>query len=292
LYERRIEAVSERRTSMTEVSLEQNMTAARHEHLVPGREIHMQDMRGYRFCEVGLISGTSQDNAIVNIWNTTGACSPTPEQFDALDADAIARENEAQRAWLNPVRRWMFDRLDVREAGDDRTFGDITGTWMGVAGEATMMQAAVQGSYNPGYMYRSDTFTFSRGSEVYLLPAGQPAQRLPGLGCRQGIQPAMPRRLAVVGPRGANMSTRHTPPGGLGSVGFLVMRCGLATTFLWVGALKFKDYEVQNAEVLVTASPLTSRLREKLGAQKFGRLDRGADPGRRRALSRPERALA
>jgi uncharacterized membrane protein YkgB len=37
-------------------------------------------------------------------------------------------------------------------------------------------------------------------------------------------------------------------------------------------ALQFKDCEVENAEVLVTASPLTSRLREKLGAQKLGRL--------------------
>ena len=48
------------------------------------------------------------------------------------------------------------------------------------------------------------------------------------------------------------------------------MRCGLATVFLWVGALKFTDYEVQNAEVLVTASPLTSRLRRNLGARKLG----------------------
>ena len=68
------------------------------------------------------------------------------------------------------------------------------------------------------------------------------------------------------------MGTRHTPASGLASVGFSVMRCGLATTFLWAGALKFKDYEVQNAEPLVTASPLTSRLREKLGAQKLARL--------------------
>jgi uncharacterized membrane protein YkgB len=50
------------------------------------------------------------------------------------------------------------------------------------------------------------------------------------------------------------------------------MRCGLATAFLWIGALKFTDYEVQNAEPLVTASPLTSRLRAKLGAQKLARL--------------------
>ena len=156
---------------MTEASLEQNMAAARREHLVPGREIHMQDMRGYRFCEVGLITGTSQDTAIANIWNTTGACDPAPEQFDALDADTIARENGALRAWLNPVRSWMFDRLDVWEAGDDKTFGGITGTWMGAADAATMMQATVQGSYYPGYIYRNDTFTFNQGSAVYVLDA-------------------------------------------------------------------------------------------------------------------------
>ena len=44
------------------------------------------------------------------------------------------------------------------------------------------------------------------------------------------------------------------------------------TTFLWVGVLKFTDYEIRNAEVLVTASPLTSRLRQKLGARNLGRL--------------------
>ena len=158
---------------MTEASLEQSMTAARQEHLVPGREIHMQDMRGYRFCEVGLITGASQDNAIANIWNTTGTCDPTPEQFDALDAATIARDNEALGAWLNPVRHWMFDQLDVREAGDDRTFGGITGTWIGVVDAAPLTQAMVQGSYDPGYISRNNTFTFTfnSGSEVYLLVA-------------------------------------------------------------------------------------------------------------------------
>ncbi len=68
------------------------------------------------------------------------------------------------------------------------------------------------------------------------------------------------------------MGTRRAPVSGLASVGFTVTRCGLATTLLWIGALKFKDYEVENAEVLVTASPLTSRLRAKLGAQKLARL--------------------
>jgi uncharacterized membrane protein YkgB len=68
------------------------------------------------------------------------------------------------------------------------------------------------------------------------------------------------------------MNTRHTPFNGLASVGLSITRYGLATCYLWVGALKFKEYEVKNAEPLVTASPLTSRLREKLGAQKLARL--------------------
>ena len=156
---------------MTEASLEQSMTAARTEHLVRGREIHLQGMRGYRYCEVGLITGTNQDNAIANIWNTTGACDPTPEQFDSLDADAIARENGALRAWLSPVRQWMFDRLDVREAGDDKAFGDITGTWIGVVGADTVTQAVDEVSYEPAFAYSNNTFTFSSGSEVYLLDA-------------------------------------------------------------------------------------------------------------------------
>jgi hypothetical protein len=156
---------------MTEASLEQQMAAARREHLVPGREIHMQDMRGYRFCEVGLITGDSEENAIANIWNTTGACDPTPEQVDSLAADSIARENGALRAWLNPVGQWAFDRIDVREAGDDKTFGDVTGTWVGTIDAPTMMQTRVQGSYDPGYIYRNGTVTFNGGSEVYVLDA-------------------------------------------------------------------------------------------------------------------------
>jgi hypothetical protein len=156
---------------MPEASLEQNMAAARDEHLVPGREIHMQDMRGHRFCEVGLITGTSRDNAIANIWSTADACDPKPEQFDALDADAIAHENQALGAWLNPVRHWMSDRLDIREAGDNKTFGDITGTWTGVVGAEALMQAMDQVSYDPGYVYSNNTFTFNAGTEVYLLDA-------------------------------------------------------------------------------------------------------------------------
>jgi hypothetical protein len=157
---------------MSEASFEQNMATARHEHVVPGRQIHMQNLRAYPFCEVGVITGTRQDNAVANIWNTTGASEPTPEQLDALDAGTIARENGALRAWLSPVRQWAFDRLDIREAGDDRSFGDITGTWIGV-GAPTLLEDVDQRSYDPAYIYRSNAFTctYNKGKDVFVLDA-------------------------------------------------------------------------------------------------------------------------
>ncbi|MEU4677453.1 DUF417 family protein [Micromonospora sp. NPDC023737] len=68
------------------------------------------------------------------------------------------------------------------------------------------------------------------------------------------------------------MGTRHASADDLASVGLSILRSGLATNILWIGALKFKQYEVQNDEPLVTSSPLFSRLRQKLGAQKLNRL--------------------
>ena len=68
------------------------------------------------------------------------------------------------------------------------------------------------------------------------------------------------------------MGRRHIPFSGLASAGSAVTCWGLATTFLWIGALKFTEAEVQSSEVLVTASPLTSRLRQKLGARTLARL--------------------
>lgn len=68
------------------------------------------------------------------------------------------------------------------------------------------------------------------------------------------------------------MRAAHTPADDLTALGSLILRYGLATVFVWVGALKFTDYEVANAEPLVTGSPLTSLLRKKLGARNLGRL--------------------
>jgi hypothetical protein len=148
------------------------MVASRKEYLIPGKQIHVTNMRGtYRFCEVGLITGTDKANAVANIWNTTNTCDPTPQQFAALNVDKVARENHALKGWLNPVRQWTFDEFWCYECGVVKQFGAIKGTWMGVVGAEAMMKATVKGSYYPGYIYRNSKFKFNKGSQVCLLDA-------------------------------------------------------------------------------------------------------------------------
>ncbi|MET7747363.1 DUF417 family protein [Micromonospora sp. NPDC005367] len=68
------------------------------------------------------------------------------------------------------------------------------------------------------------------------------------------------------------MGIRQASTDDLAAVGFSVLRYGLATNILWIGALKFKQYEVENVEPLLTSSPMFSPVRRRLGAQKLNRL--------------------
>lgn len=68
------------------------------------------------------------------------------------------------------------------------------------------------------------------------------------------------------------LRTRHAPADDLASVGSSVLRSGLATNLLWIGTLKFKQYEVETIDPLLRSSPLFSRLREKLGARRLARV--------------------
>jgi len=68
------------------------------------------------------------------------------------------------------------------------------------------------------------------------------------------------------------MTTRQKPVTDLQSVGSAALRSALAMSLVWVGGLKFEEYEVENIHPLVSSSPLFSRLVEKLGEQKLARL--------------------
>ncbi len=58
----------------------------------------------------------------------------------------------------------------------------------------------------------------------------------------------------------------------LQSMGTSVLRSALVTNLVWLGALKFEDYEVENIRPLVSSSPLFSPVLKKLGEDKTARL--------------------
>ncbi len=58
----------------------------------------------------------------------------------------------------------------------------------------------------------------------------------------------------------------------LQTIGASTLRGALALNLVWIGRLKFEDYEVDNIRPLVTSSPLFSPLVAKLGEKKTARL--------------------
>ena len=150
---------------------QQNMEHSHEAHWIKDKKLSLKDMRGYRYAEVALFSGTSEENAIADFYNSTGVDDPTPSRFATLNQDKIAKENEAIGVFLNPPRYWMLDELRLFEAGDDREFGGIKMTWMGVVDVASLKKGIIGGDYFPGYIHRDNSYTFHEGSEVYLLDA-------------------------------------------------------------------------------------------------------------------------
>ena len=58
----------------------------------------------------------------------------------------------------------------------------------------------------------------------------------------------------------------------LGDAGIVFLRSALAGSLLWVGTLKFVEYEAENIQPMVSTSPLFSRLNRVLGTRKIAGL--------------------
>ena len=151
-------------------TVEENLAASRKEHLVAGKTITMtENFRPHRFCEIGLITGTSKANAVANIYNTTSVGDCSEAQFAALNADQLAKDTGSRKVWLNPTRWWMMDEFYVYEVGDVRKFGDVTAVWMGVVATEVMLKTTEQGFYFPGRIFRNNKYVYQKGKKVYLL---------------------------------------------------------------------------------------------------------------------------
>ncbi len=68
------------------------------------------------------------------------------------------------------------------------------------------------------------------------------------------------------------MKTQHNSAQALQSVGASTLRSALVMNLLWIGTLKFEDYEVENIRPLVSSSPLFAPLLKTLGEKQTARI--------------------
>ena len=124
------------------------------------------DVFGKRYGEVLLIRvGPAGPEATV--YNTFPLNDCPAELWDALDAEAIAKENGAAAALLNGPRYWLMSRIG-KKAGEPqptRSFGGIE-----MIEQATVQMASNNPApYSQNLVDRRAVFTFDAGRPVFEL---------------------------------------------------------------------------------------------------------------------------
>ena len=153
-----------------EMTAEQNMDKQVKAHLIPGQTLTAKGPN-YQFCEVAPIMGTSMDNAVANFYNPTGLDHCTAEDFEKIVAvkDQIIKETGAIDVFLNPSRHWTWDEFEIFTVGDIKQFGPVKFAWMAAIPAKTMESAVGKSHYNPAEIFRNNTYTYKKGTRVYLL---------------------------------------------------------------------------------------------------------------------------
>jgi len=130
------------------------------------------DVFGKRYGEVLLVRMTSTGPA-ATVYNTFPLNDCPAELWDALDAEAIARDSGAVAALLNGPRYWLMSSITKDSPGPQPTksFGGIE-----MIEQATVQMASVNPEpYSVNLVDRRAVFTFDAGRPVFELidPRGQ-----------------------------------------------------------------------------------------------------------------------
>jgi hypothetical protein len=131
-------------------------------------------LRGKRYCEV-LLLHTAPAGLTADVYNSYPMNACPQSEWEQLNAQQIAQENQVLLANLNGPRYWLMDQIDktVGTSGPTKDFGGIEMTQ-----RATVQitdPATAQKPYLTHEINRKTVFTFDKGSMVYELtdPQGQ-----------------------------------------------------------------------------------------------------------------------
>lgn len=158
------------------------------------------DMRGLRYCEVLLVT-IEDGSATADVYNSYPLNDCPAEQWQQLDASAIATQEDAVLAILNGPRYWLMNRVE-KAASDDqitKSFGDIDMVRRATVEIGDIRAAAVP--YTPSAVDRKTVFTFDAGMEVYELTAADGTVYVMQTYSQQNDPTLQEADLADIGPR-------------------------------------------------------------------------------------------
>ena len=131
----------------------------------------LRDVFGKRYGEVLLVH-IEESGPMATVY-CSFPLNDCPQEWDKLDAQAIAAENGAVAARLNGPRHWLMSSIEKVSAGAPlrKTFGGIEMLRQATVQMATMNPAP----YSVNKVNRHTVFTFDAGREIYELidPEGQ-----------------------------------------------------------------------------------------------------------------------
>ncbi len=128
----------------------------------------ISDMRGVRYGEV--LAVFARDGGLeAEVYGTQMLNDCPQEQWDTLDADAIAEEMEAVAVKLNGPRYWMLDGLGQKVAVVDPVFRDFNGLTMRRIATVDLGDDPATRPYVERYVNRGAVFFFDAGAPVHEL---------------------------------------------------------------------------------------------------------------------------
>lgn len=125
-------------------------------------------LRGVKYCEV-LLLHLEETGIVAEVWNSMGHSVCPADEWAALDAAALAEENEALVALLNGPRYWTLDRIEATMQIDApvKTFGTIE---MFLAATVSLgAKLPDRTPYTTAEVARDTVFVFDAGTEIYEL---------------------------------------------------------------------------------------------------------------------------
>ncbi len=128
----------------------------------------IDNMRGVRYGEV--LAMFLRDNGLeAEVYGTQMLNDCPQEQWQTLDADAIAKDMGAVFAKLNGPRHWLLDGLGTKVAVVEPVFRDFNGITMRRIAVVNLGADYVPGSYVERKINRGAVFFWDAGKKVYEL---------------------------------------------------------------------------------------------------------------------------